>query len=194
MTQYIDKDALVEEINKRIIDAPINNIGDFLNEQLNNLSKDYIMDTETLKKLHRIYDQTNSFGKELMEKEFPELKESEDEKIRKEIIRIVKIWTNSVPTVNGIPVETLLAWLEKQGELVNSLSKGLDNAHERIDGLIQKNNSLIEQLEKQGEQNWSEEDEENFNMLSKIICDSQASAKIANKLSDWLESLKERVK
>jgi hypothetical protein len=45
-----------------------------------------------------------------------------------------------------------IAWLEKQGELVNSLSKGLDNAHERIDGLIQKNNSLIEQLEKQGEQ------------------------------------------
>ena len=27
MTQYIDKDALVAEINKRIIDAPINNIG-----------------------------------------------------------------------------------------------------------------------------------------------------------------------
>jgi hypothetical protein len=46
----------------------------------------------------------------------------------------------------------MLAWLEKQGELVNSLSKGLDNAHERIDTLIQKNNSLIEQLEKrQGE-------------------------------------------
>jgi hypothetical protein len=103
------------------------------------------MDTETLKKLHRIYNQTNSFGKELMEKEFPELKESEDERIRKEIIRIVDIWTNSSPTVNGIPAETLLAWLEKQGELVNSLSK-------RIDGLIQKNNSLIEQLEKQGEQ------------------------------------------
>lgn len=44
---------------------------------------------------------------------FPELKESEDERIRKEIIRIVDIWTNSCPTVNGIPVETLLAWLEK---------------------------------------------------------------------------------
>ena len=27
MTQHIDKDALVAEINKRIIDAPINNIG-----------------------------------------------------------------------------------------------------------------------------------------------------------------------
>lgn len=27
MAQYIDKDVLVSEINKRIIDAPINNIG-----------------------------------------------------------------------------------------------------------------------------------------------------------------------
>ena len=27
MTKYIDKDALVAEINKRIIDAPINYIG-----------------------------------------------------------------------------------------------------------------------------------------------------------------------
>ena len=47
---------------------------------------------------------------------FPELKESEDVRIRKEIIRIVDIWTNSAPVVNGIPREVLLAWLEKQGE------------------------------------------------------------------------------
>ena len=47
---------------------------------------------------------------------FPELKESYDDRIRKEIIRIVDIWTNSSPVVNGIPSETLLAWLEKKGE------------------------------------------------------------------------------
>lgn len=46
----------------------------------------------------------------------PELQENEDERIRKEIIRIVDIWTNSSPVVNGIPRETLLAWLEKKGE------------------------------------------------------------------------------
>jgi hypothetical protein len=43
-------------------------------------------------------------------------------------------------------------WLEKQGELVNSLSKELDNAHERIDGLIQKNNELCIKIENQCEQ------------------------------------------
>lgn len=56
-----------------------------------------------------------SYDKETIEYIFPELKESENERIRKEIIRIVDIWTNSCPTVNGIPAETLLAWLEKQG-------------------------------------------------------------------------------
>lgn len=43
-------------------------------------------------------------------------KESEDERIRKEIIRIVDIWTGSSPVVNGIPRETLLDYLEKQKE------------------------------------------------------------------------------
>ena len=47
---------------------------------------------------------------------FPEYAESEDERTRKEIIRIVDIWTNSSPVVNGIPREILLAWLEKQKE------------------------------------------------------------------------------
>jgi len=47
----------------------------------------------------------------------------EDEKIRREIIRIVDIWTSSSPIVNGIPSETLLAWLEKQGEHASTWSE-----------------------------------------------------------------------
>ena len=82
---------------------------------------------------------------------FPELKESEDEITRKELISFLEICQDT-RLVGNRDREKWIAWLEKQGELVNSLSKGLDNAHERIDGLIQKNNSLIEQLEKQGEQ------------------------------------------
>jgi hypothetical protein len=63
-------------------------------------------------------------------------------------------------------------WLEKQGELVNSLSKELDNAHERIDGLIQKNNELCIKLENQCEQkpiDWSEEDERLFQIVIDIL-------------------------
>lgn len=51
------------------------------------------------------------------EKAFPELKESEDEKIRKSLI---KSYTNqhsaNFPTVDGFTREQILAWLEKQGE------------------------------------------------------------------------------
>jgi hypothetical protein len=76
---------------------------------------------------------------------FPELCESEDEKIRKSLIEYFESHHNDTEFC-GSKVIDILDWLEKQDELVNSLSKGLDNAQERIDGLIQKNNSLIEQL------------------------------------------------
>lgn len=45
---------------------------------------------------------------------FPELKESEDERIRKELIRAFKSF-NSIKVWNGIERTNILAWLEKQG-------------------------------------------------------------------------------
>ena len=48
---------------------------------------------------------------------FPELKESEDEKIRKAILNyLTKMWGNSQDDVCGVHVEDAIAWLEKQGE------------------------------------------------------------------------------
>ena len=85
---------------------------------------------------------------------FPELNKNEDERIRKALIEYFQV---DGCLCSNIPTKDVRAWLKKQGKLVDSLSKGLDNAHERIDGLIQKNNSLIEQLEKkQGDQNQME--------------------------------------
>ena len=46
---------------------------------------------------------------------FPELKESEDERIRKELIRAFKS-LNTIKVWNGIERTNILAWLEKQGE------------------------------------------------------------------------------
>ena len=48
---------------------------------------------------------------EAAEKYFPELKESEDEKIRNALIRFHK----STIDVDGIKGENIIAWLEKQG-------------------------------------------------------------------------------
>jgi len=115
---------------------------------------------EALRQIKECTPDENGFVTIYPNEIFPELKESEDERIRKEIIT----YLSTVDDKELIPYESWIAWLEKQGELVNSLSKGLDNAHERIDGLIQKNNSLIEQLEeKQGEQKSADNVEPKFN-------------------------------
>lgn len=51
---------------------------------------------------------------------FPELKESEDERIRKHLISLVKNWDKdgivSKYTSNSKEIKQILAWLEKQGE------------------------------------------------------------------------------
>lgn len=73
------------------------------------------MEKETIELVKKMIEDGN-LSQEIAEKYCPELKESKDDRIRKEIIRIVDIWTTSSPVVNGIPRETLLAWFEKQDE------------------------------------------------------------------------------
>ena len=46
----------------------------------------------------------------------PELKESEDEKVRKMLIRFFEAWNKTRSHCWGISVNKILAWLEKQGE------------------------------------------------------------------------------
>ena len=89
------------------------------------------MDTKTLEKLQRIYDQADTFGKELIEKEFPELKESDDERIRKELIKALKQLDREKCQVDTYPYLDWAAWLEKQGkentELPNGEDYGIDS-------------------------------------------------------------------
>lgn len=75
------------------------------------------MDTKTLEKLQRIYDQADSFGKSLMEKEFPELKESDDERIRKELLQNLKERFGTRGSMGrNLDMPTVIAWFEKKGE------------------------------------------------------------------------------
>ena len=53
--------------------------------------------------------------KELIEHLFPELKEDEDDKIRKEIVSAINIYCSEY--LSGTKIRNdMLAWLEKQGE------------------------------------------------------------------------------
>ena len=82
------------------------------------------MDAQTLEKLQRIYDQADIFGKSLMEKEFPELKESEDEKNIKNLIDELKSSLRAAKCQNDATrgghekrialLEWGIAWLEKR--------------------------------------------------------------------------------
>jgi hypothetical protein len=54
--------------------------------------------------------------KEIFSKIFPELKESEDERIRKWLIDTIKAVPNDSIEWEKIDKSDILAWLEKQGE------------------------------------------------------------------------------
>ena len=66
--------------------------------------------------------ESGSYDKETIEYIFPELKESEDEKIRKALIRAFKS-LNTIKLWNGIERTDIIAWLEKQGEHANFRNK-----------------------------------------------------------------------
>lgn len=56
------------------------------------------------------------YPREIVENIFPELQVSEDEKIRKEIISIVKSYRESCITEDNHRFDDCIAWLEKQKE------------------------------------------------------------------------------
>jgi len=93
---------------------------------------------EALKVLHK-YDGANiMFTQDLKEEMFPELKESEDERMRKKLIRAFKS-LNTIKVWNGIERINILAWLEKQGEPMEINPTKFDT---RLQALIGKFDSL----------------------------------------------------
>lgn len=134
-----------------------------------------------------------------------ELKENEDEKIRKWLIGYFNQYIiDSMPQVfgNGLNVKDVIAWLEKQGKDNIGISEATkQKLEDNLNKALEKetSESWNEFLEKQGEQKpaWSEDD----NRMCKAIIDNiQAICEegyfVGNIDSDelikWLESLKER--
>ena len=90
---------------------------------------------------------------------FPELKESEDEKIRKEILEYFQQFENE--ELHGVNISDWIAWLEKQSE--------------------------------QKPAEWSEEDEQNRQIINKAIYEYVGEDGITQgetgKLIQWLKSI-----
>ena len=101
---------------------------------------------------------------DICQKLFPELKESEDEKIRKDIITLVKDWWDRVNKDNISTKEQMLTWLEKQVPAYLShddeiMIRQLTEYFTTGKGLQNTNNTVVEwltdvkrKLEKQAEQ------------------------------------------
>lgn len=141
---------------------------------------------EVLERAKNLLTTSVAYDRFTIEKIFPELRESEDEKIRKVLVGFFKSYkkqgTCGSETFNGIPTGNILAWLEKQGELTQSVTKI-------------------------SEQDWSEEDErlcqclinDQEEALDKVRNDRYGHAEIISDLKEmynerieWLESLKKR--
>ena len=104
---------------------------------------------------------------------FPELAESEDERIRKAILNYMKkVWGNSQDDVCGVHVEDAIAWLEKQksvGEIVSRCKNSWYNEGKiqgQIEGLSDEEKyqqGWHDALEKQSEKKSIDKVETKFN-------------------------------
>lgn len=160
---------------------------------------------EALERAKTLYE--NAHGmilKKWVEQVFPELAESEDERIRKSLIDMLK--NDEKCYLKEI------AWLEKQGEPKEINPSEFDSQLNRLLGqfkplpkeelasslsfylnVVQNDGTYKE--EKQGEQKptWSEEDDFMYNKIKNLLTDISLAPESRNSLFDWLKCLKDRV-
>lgn len=137
-----------------------------------------------------------------MEWLFPELKESEDERIRKGLINYFNHHKNGINIFYGIKGDDILAWLEKQGEchishddeiMIKQLTEyfttghGLQNTNETV---VEWLNNVKEKLEKQGEKpqgkTYTFEGKSAFEAISEVKVDNINKIKSKFKVGDWI--------
>ena len=90
---------------------------------------------EAIKKIKKSWDFIGNNEKEVLETLIPELKESEDERIRKALMWFVERFPYDRLNNNGVSAKEALAWLEKQGE------------KPQVDGFDAELNALLKKYE-----------------------------------------------
>ena len=151
---------------------------------------DVILNLNTVKKSGTIFADD-------VRKIFPELKESENE-------RMIQYFKDLAPFDKedelyekyGFSHKDAIAWLEKQGEHANFLSKiqAGDKVTRNEYGVLVNLSKLNRVANKQVEQKpaaWSKEDEKQARQIERIVHDG-CTQKLQKQIADWFESLKER--
>ena len=98
-------------------------------------ARNYDEALERARKEYKDHEAFNSF-RNMLVRIFPELRESEDEKILKELISIVKAYRENCITEGNHRFDNCLAWLEKQGNTENCLTELKDDKSEEIRKLL----------------------------------------------------------
>ena len=125
---------------------------------------------------------------QMMEHVFPELKEPEDERIRKAIITFFESEDDNT-TYALVPKKDILAWLEKQGNVNALIQEAAEKSY--TEGMRVERKRWIE---KQGKPMWTENDEHHWMMCVACVeeCATQEREDFS-KTIDWLKSLKQRM-
>ena len=171
---------------------------------------------EALKKIKMLLGSGSSCSREELEYVFPQLKESEYEKVRKEILQELKESEDSI-ILSPFKRERWIAWLESQGDksetdvqevygetlfkIATVLSQHEDKEGSPLEKIreIMVDGSLsamdVEEKNKKIEEKsvWNEEDKENISMLIDLVESKEESMEVKIELSAWLKALKDRV-
>ena len=170
---------------------------------------------EALGWMKSLYGGLHGKTKEEAEKYFPELAESEDEKIRKAIITFFESEDDNT-TYALVPKKDILAWLEKQGDksvnidiesMVSSYKQrlksqgGVENTplvnmcltafRQGVENVLDE--LSLKKLEKQGKPKWSDEDEKRLQSCIVELQGKGLMGGVDTIDTKWLKSLKQRI-
>ena len=147
---------------------------------------------EKLKEAKRLYKTATPDQKYVLESLFPELKEPEDEKIRKWLID----WAKAVNWSEQFTVtkEQVLAWLEKQGEKKGSYTTIVETGDGGINALV-TGELPIDGEQKPIEFKWSKDDKNKLLRIEQILecANLLISSQELTEIKNWLKSLKQRI-
>ena len=155
---------------------------------------------EVLQLIRDLYPTLKGEERKRAEHLFPELIESEDEKIRKDIIVYLqysmafdKSFLDKRYNWSQKDCSKWIDWLEKQGEHANFRNKIQigDQVTRNKDGML-VNLSQLKRVAKQDEPIWSEEDEKMYNNIISFV-PQHLTAESYTACITWFESLKDRV-
>lgn len=131
---------------------------------------------EKLEEAKKLYKTANADQKYALELLFPEIKENEEERIRKTLIEYFNAYPKDY--FGGLKKSYIVAWLEKQGDQNKIEALRAEYEKGRADTIGEMKSS------------WSEEDEKNLIEIINIVQNISSYDKQYDRYINWLKSIR----